>query len=407
MGKKLIERIKYWLQILLLPVYGFSFLIPRNKKIWVFGCGFGKRFADNPRYLYLYISQNCSEQIRPIWISKNKEIVNFLNQNHYEAYYYLSWKGIITCLRSAVYVFDNYSKDINFWLSGGATKVNLWHGSGNKKTNYDNKFDKIRHPNNLYEVWTSFPRRLSDEKPHHYTLATSEAMSSIFVSAFKTDSKHIIIDGYPRNDILFDECGIKNIVTKKENDLLDIIYKKKRDQIKIIAYMPTFRDSEEKLLQILQLEELNKFLDINRLFLIIKLHPKSKIKNKFANLKYTNIILADAEIDVYSFLKEVDLLITDYSSVYTDYLLLDRPVIAFHYDWELYNQNTRDSYIEHDVYMPEVKVQNMYELEGAILELLNVDRCKKDRISTRNRMFRYQDGNASKRITKRIKGILN
>ena len=98
---------------------------------------------------------------------------------------------------------------------------------------------------------------------------------------------------------------------------------------------------------------------------------------------------------------------TDYSSVYTDYLLLDRPVIAFHYDWELYNQNTRDSYIEHDVYMPEVKVQNMYELEGAILELLNVDRCKKDRISTRNRMFCYQDGNASKRITKRIKGILN
>ena len=124
-------------------------------------------------------------------------------------------------------------------------------------------------------------------------------------------------------------------------------------------------------------------------------------------MKYTNIILADAEIDVYSFLKEVDLLITDYSSVYTDYLLLDRPVIAFHYDWELYNQNTRDSYIEHDVYMPEVNVQNMYELEGAILELLNVDRCKKDRISTRNRMFRYQDGNASKRITKRIKGILN
>ena len=407
MGKKLIERIKYWLQILMLPVYWLSFLIPRDKKIWVFGCSFGKRFAENPRYLYLYISQNTSEQIRPIWISKSKEIVEFLNKNNYEAYYILSWKGIWACLRSKVYVFDNYSKDINFWLSGGATKVNLWHGSGNKKTNYDNKFDKIRHPNNLYEVWTSFPRRLSDEKPHHYTLATSEAMSSIFVSAFKTDSKHIIIDGYPRNDILFDECIIKNLVTIKENDLLDIIYKKKREQIKIIAYMPTFRDSEEELLQILQLDELNKFLGINRLFLIIKLHPKSKIKNKLVNLKYTNIILADAEIDVYSFLKEVDLLITDYSSVYTDYLLLDRPVIAFHYDWELYNQNTRDSYIEHDVYMPEVKVQNMYELEGAILELLNVDLCKKDRISTRNRMFRYQDGNASKRITKRIKGILN
>ncbi len=407
MGKKLFERIKYWSQILLLPVYGFSFLIPRNKKIWVFGCSFGKRFADNPRYLYLYISQNCSEKIRPIWISKNKEIVNFLIQNHYESYYYLSWKGIITCLRSAVYVFDNYSKDINFWLSGGAIKVNLWHGSGNKKTNYDNKFDKVRHPKNLYEMWTSFPRRLSDEKPHHYTLATSEAMKSIFMSAFRTDEKHIIIDGYPRNDILFDECHIDNLFTEAEKKLVETVCEKKKKQLKIMAYMPTFRESEEKLLDIINLSELNDFYNSKMLFLIIKLHPKSKIKNKIADSNYTNIMIADADIDVYSFLKEVDLLITDYSSVYTDYILLDRPVIAFHYDWELYKENTRDSYIEHDTYMPEVKVKDMRELEEAILELLTEDRCKVDRSDSRNRMFLYQDGKASERITKKIISLLD
>ena len=405
MGKKLIERIKYWSQILLLPVYWFSFLIPRDKNIWVFGCSFGKRFSENPRYLYLYISQNCLDQIRPIWISKSKKIVEFLNHNDYEAYYYLSWKGIYACLRSKVYIFDNYSKDINFWLSGGAVKVNLWHGSGNKKTNYDNKFDKVRHPKNFYEKWLTFPRRLSDEKPDHYTLATSEAMSSIFISAFRTDEKHIIMDGYPRNDVLFEDCMIDNLLTETEKKLIEVIYKKRNQNIKILAYMPTFRDSEVKLLNVIHLDELNDFLNGNRLFLIIKLHPKSKIKDKMTNLDYTNILVADAEIDVYTFLKEVDLLITDYSSVYTDYMLLDRPVIAFHYDWELYQENTRDSYIEHDAYMPEVKVRNMFELEDAILELLTEDRCRKDRISSRNRMFYYQDGKASERITEKIKSL--
>ena len=407
MEKRLIERIKYWLQILLLPVYGFSFFIPRDKKIWVFGCSFGMRFAENPRYLFLYVSQNCSDQIRPIWISKSKEIVEFLTKNNYEAYYYLSWKGVFSCLRSKVYIFDNYSKDINFWLSGGAVKVNLWHGSGNKKTNHDNKFDKIRHPKNPYESWTSFPRRLSDEKPHHYTLATSETMKSIFVSAFRTDEKHIIIDGYPRNDMLFNESHIDNLFTETEEKLVEIVFDKKGRQFKILAYMPTFRESEEKLLDILRLDELNNFFNRNRLFLIIKLHPKSKIKNKLNASNCSNIVLANAGCDIYTFLKEVDLLITDYSSVYTDYMLLDRPVIAFHYDWELYQENTRDSYIEHDLYMPEVKVKDMFELEEAILELLSKDRCKEERSSSRNRMFYYQDGKASERVTEKIKCLLD
>lgn len=407
MGKKLIERIKYWSQILLLPVYWFSFLIPRDKNIWVFGCSFGKRFSENPRYLYLYISQRHADQIRPIWISKSKEIVGFLNENHYKAYYYLSWKGIYTCLRSKVYIYDNYSKDINFWLSGGAVKVNLWHGSGNKKTNYDNKFDKVRHPKNFYEKWLTFPRRLSDEKPHHYTLATSDAMREIFMSAFRTDAKHIVMDGYPRNDVLFEDCTINNLMTEAERKLIEVIDEKRNQRIKILAYMPTFRDSEVKLLDVIHLDELNDFLNRNKLFLIIKLHPKSKIKDNMTNLDYTNILIADAEIDVYTFLKDIDLLITDYSSVYSDYMLLDRPVIAFHYDWELYQENTRDSYIEHDAYMPEVKVRNMFELEDAVLELLTEDRCKKDRISSRNRMFCYQDGKASERITEKIKCLLD
>ena len=236
--KKILEGIKYWGQLLLLPIYWFSFLFPRNKNIWLFGSTFGRRFADNPRYFYLYISQMDSS-IRPIWISHNKEIVEFLNENGYEAYYNHSLKGIWYCLRGKVYCFDNYSKDISFWLSGGALKFNMWHGVGNKCINYDNKHDKVRHPKNAWEKFKYFPRRLSDEKPSHYILTTSPMMSEIFSRAFQIPMDHVIEAGYPRNDILFEDAyrlqdkqysndsnvHIQNLYLPEEQKLMEHILK--------------------------------------------------------------------------------------------------------------------------------------------------------------------------------------
>ena len=148
---KITDRLHYWGQLLLLPVYWLSFLVPRDKKIWLFGSTFGRRFADNPRYLYLYVSQHRDELgIRPIWISHNEDVVKMLNAEGYEAYMYHSLKGIWFALRGKLYLYDNYSKDINFWQSGGALKINLWHGIPLKKIQHDNVFDKFRHPKNFW-----------------------------------------------------------------------------------------------------------------------------------------------------------------------------------------------------------------------------------------------------------------
>ena len=410
MKRKAVDRIKYWGQLLLLPVYWLSFLMPRDKSIWLFGSTFGRRFSENPRYLYLYLCQHKKERyiggrhIRPIWISHNKAVVQFLKANGYEAYYYHSAKGIWYCLRGKVYIFDNYSKDINFWQSGGAVKVNLWHGSGNKRTNYDNRFDSVRHPKNLWEKWKTFPRRLSDEKPYHYTLATSPAMKEIFISAFHTDEKHIIVEGYPRNDILFpaEECGIQNLYTKEERELLSMIATYRARGCRILTYMPTFRDSEKKLLEVLDLEAFDHFLEREKLFLVLKLHPKSRVKEALKGVRYQNLISADAEIDVYSFLGECDLLITDYSSVYTDYMLLDRPVLAFCYDWEEYTEHTRECYIDQDEYMPEKKVTTMEELMEGILAVLKEDSHKEQRHVSRRRMFARTDGRSCERLIRKI-----
>ena len=424
--KQIINGIKYWGQLLFLPIYWLSFLFPRDKRIWLFGSTFGRRFADNPRYLYLYVSQHSdrsSEQvrnsvseweaaghtyvedegckdIRPIWISHDKGIVDFLNQNGYEAYYYHSLKGIWYCLRGKMYFFDNYSKDISFWLSGGAVKVNLWHGVGNKCINYDNKHDKVRHPKNAWEKFKYFPRRLSDEKPSHYILATSPMMSEIFARAFQVPKDHVIEAGYPRNDILFEEAGVKNLYLPTEQKLMDYMEQWKSEGKTILGYLPTFRPSEKKFFEVFDLEAFNRYLQENQMQLVCKLHPKSACKEEFEKMNYSNIYNVPADVDVNGFLGKIDLLIADYSSVYSDYMLLDRPVVAFHYDYEEYASDTRDAYFDWDEYMPELRAYSQRELEDAILTVLQRDETLESRQKFRSKIYKDVDGRACGRLVK-------
>ena len=414
MKDKAINGVKYWGQLFLLPIYWLSFLFPRSKNIWLFGSTFGRRFADNPRYFYLYMSQLARDGIRTIWISRDKNIVEFLTNNGYEAYYYHSLKGIWYCLRGKVYIFDNYSKDISFWLSGGAKKINLWHGVGNKCINYDNKHDRVRHPKNAWEKFKYFPRRLSDEKPNHYILTTSPVMTEIFERAFQCKKGHAIEVGYPRNDVLLqdeDKPVIDNLLTDKENELLDKLSTWKSGDIaggckKVIAYLPTFRTSEAKFSKIMDLDRFNKFLEEKNLIMICKLHPKSAVKKEFENIKYSNIYNVSSEVDVNSFLREIDILVADYSSAYSDFMLLDRPVVAFHYDYEEYAGDTRDAYFDFDDYMPEVKATDIDELMKGLSEVLEKDRCREARTDSCSKIFKCRDASACKRLAESIFKLL-
>lgn len=401
--RRIIDGVRYWGQLLLLPLYGLSFLFPRDKHIWLFGSTFGRRFADNPRYLYQYVSQHKKELgIRSIWLSHDKEIVKFLGENGYEAYYYHSLRGIWFALRAKVYIFDNYSKDINFWQSGGAMKVNLWHGVGNKRINYDNEFDLVRHPKNLWEKWKYFPRRLSDEKPSHYVLATSPLMGDIFARAFQVSRNHIIECGYPRNDILYLKDTEDMLFTEEEKRVRQYIQKKCVEGNRIVGYMPTFRQSETKFMEIMDLERFNDFLQINQLFFVCKLHPKSKLRDVFEKIKYSNIYIINAEVDANSFLNMVDVLVADYSSVYSDFMLLNRPVVAFWYDIEEYLGETRGTYFDFEEYMPERQAYSMIELEEALLEVLHEDIMSEKRQRSCNTIFSYANAQTSSQLVEKI-----
>ena len=402
---KFIRRIKYWSQLFLFPVYWLSFVTPRSKKIWVVGSTFGNRFADNGRYFYLYLAQQQKEAVKAIWITRKKEIAALLKEKGYQAYYVRSLPGIWYCFRAKVYVYDNYTKDICFWTSGGALHINLWHGSGNKKTNYDNVHDYLRHPRSKREAFSNFLISVTNEKPRDYVLATSPMMQKIFMSAFRLKENHVLVNGYPRNDMLTGNA-VKNVYTEKENEVYLDMQEKHVQGNKILVYMPTFRKSEEKFFEVMDLEAFNAFLKEEKLVFYAKMHPKSKVKELFAKISYSNIVNVDADVDPYSFLREADLLVTDYSSIYSDYLLLNKPSVLFPYDFEEYSLDTRECYFPYDEYMPEIKVYTMEELMNAISAVLREDTGGEGRKALKDKIFECEDGRSCERLYKKIQGLL-
>ena len=399
--KKIIEGIKYWGQLLLLPIYWFSFLFPRKKNIWLFGSTFGRRFADNPRYAYLYINQFHKEDVRAIWISHNREVVEMLQKEGLEAYYYHSLKGIFYCLFAEVYIYDNYSKDISFWLSGGATKINLWHGTATKKINQDNIFDYYRNPRTKWEAFKGIPRRLSDEKPGHYVLATSKQMAPILAGAFHTSMSHTLVVGHPRNDILLRD-DLQDIYTVQECETRRQLEDFHREGKKLLYYVPTFRDSERKFFDVMDLQEFDRFLADRSYILCTKLHIKSKLKADFEQIGYKNIYNIDADVDPATILPYCDFMIADYSSIYLDYMFLERPAVAFPFDYEEYVTESRECYFDYDDYMPEQKVYSMSELIAAIDGIFKDDVCKEQRKVRRAFHFDDIDGNSSERLYQKV-----
>lgn len=438
MRDKIINNLRYWGQLFLLPVYWLSFFVPRNKNIWLFGSTFGRRFADNPRYFYLYVSQHSEIQserlkermeewkrgthawvedracrdIRAVWLSHNRELVRFLQSRGYEAYEYHSVKGILLALRAGVYFFDNYAKDINFWQSAGALKINMWHGIPLKKIQADNRFDKIRHPKNLWEKIKYLPRHLSDEKPSHYVLATSEFVRPIFSSAFRTE--HVLLSGYPRNDRLIADV-FANELTEAEwaeyENLLRFLDGGKHR--KMVFYMPTFRESESKFFDAIDLESFEEFLEKQNILFCVKLHPKSKLNERFRSISGISIRVIDKNADPCPFLEQTDVLVTDYSSVYFDFLLTGRPVVFFAYDLEIYLSDTREMYFDYAEFTPGQKAKDQVELQEAIALACkrekeeDWDESEKKRYDAmKAKVFAFPQGTASRKMVRDVKKIL-
>jgi len=137
--------------------------------------------------------------------------------------------------------------------------------------------------------------------------------------------------------------------------------------------MPTHRkEGKEKMCmsKILDLDRLNQFCMENNVLFLIKKHyyHNQEVENLDV---YTNIKdITQTEYDSQQLLKYADVLITDYSSCFVDFLLLDRPVIFYNYDHDQYVINDRDLYFDYDATTPGEKAKTFQELLSVLENVL-------------------------------------
>ena len=386
-----------FIKLLLILFYPLSFLMFRDKKLWVFGSS-GYHFRDNSKYFFLYVVNNHPE-IKPVWISRNKELVTELKAKGYTAEYYMSWQGIRYLLRAKLCITEAGVATINLWFCGGIKNINLWHGIPLKKVGIGNKHYYFPQEKNIPNIkrWAWFRIISFFERNPDFLLVTSEYYRDVMKTAFAAKDENIFIGGQPRNDVFFHSVeGAVTLDTQRESDAVDAAESNTN-----ILCMPTYRDSGEGWLTAsgIDLQRLNSQLKASNTSLWIKLHPQEVKNVETKKLQFSHIRMMEGNVDMYPLLKKFDALITDYSSIYFDYLLVDRPIIFFCYDLEKYLSVDRDMYFAYEDMICGPMVKTTKELFIALADLQNgKDLYKERRTEIRDRVYEYQDGSGSERI---------
>lgn len=394
-------------------IYGISHLFPRNKKVWVFGIP-GK-FVWNSKYLFLYAQTKKTSDIRAVWISRNRKLVEELREQGFDAFFWLSWRGIWYPLRAGLFVYDASVETINYWLSGGAKRVMLWHGIPLKKIERDvtkGKWTEVLLFNSkgltALAMRFLFPWRFV--KPD-FVLANSEFFRTIYASAFQIPKDHVITTGFPKNDVYFKDIpGAATGTDMKTLTLLRRI-KEKDPACRVVFYSGTWRDTGGEFFteRLEELKRVDEFCGEYNVFFFTKLHPLAQNMklpdSELALLK--NIVFINTNSDLDPFFRYFDILITDYSGIYFEFLLLDRPVIFFPFDYEKYVTRDRELYFDYTEMTPGAKARTLEEVLAAIKDVVGgKDEYQEQRKRICDLAYTYKDGNAARRVYELLKQLI-
>jgi len=334
--------------------------MPKQKNLWVFGAWFGQRYSDNPKAFFEYINLN-QKHIKAVWITKDRAIVEQLKQDGHLAYLETSYSGLWMQLRAEfAFVCQSLHDDLYpACISKKTTVVNLWHGLPLKKIMYDVFGEQ---PGNKNRVGRLFDF-LSPYEGHRndFLLATSEETQKTLSKAFRLPKERTLITGFPRNDVF-----INPAITEKERP-----YK--------CIYMPTFRGGVGTECDLFSqygfdFSKVEALLIDNNIQLTLRMHPvNSPPKLLVEQIRNSKSIYLDAGGDIYDSISDYDCLITDYSSIYFDFLLGEKPIVFAPFDLTEYKQRERSLYFEFEEVTIGPYCYNWNDVIQRLIQLKNED----------------------------------
>lgn len=290
----------------------------------------GQSMTDSPLYIFkMLVKDQSFKDYKHIWVIKPevdvaqfmvnipetmRDQVELVTRNSMA---YVKW------LLEAQYLITNSTFQNYFHKRPGQVYVNTWHGTPLKFMGYDIPGSKT----SLKNVQRNF--LMTD-----YLISPNEHTTNIFLDRYKLDGMYegvVLQTGYPRNDIL---QGVDDaLYTDLRNFGLKI------DQRPIVLYTPTWKGTSVtnpsgSMQQILA--EVNVLQDKNPdKQILVKVHPYA-YEQALNEPELVKILIPDV-IDANRILSITDILVTDYSSIFFDFLATNRPIVFYAWDKEQYD----------------------------------------------------------------------
>ena len=294
-----------------------------DSHIWLFSSTDNSHYNYNSRYLFEYVKENLPE-ITPLFVINDPELRNSLSSKYGKQYFIEteSIQGIRQALSAGVWFTSAGLPAYGTGLHKKRLIINLWHGVPLKKI-------ALLDPNLKKAARIYFKKIFSE----NYTciLTTSHKLIPLMARSFAVSEDKIKVWGQPRNDGLFQKNDCREILGQLFPDL--------PEYTKTVLYAPTFRDYGQVQLfpfKDFDQEQLEAFLEEKNMLLFIRTHVAEQGSAAPYLGKRIRFLGNEQAEDVTGILNIFDCLITDYSSIYIDYLLTDKPMIFLPYDRQQY-----------------------------------------------------------------------
>lgn len=386
MKKPDIFVINLLIEIFQLPFWWWQKIHRRDPKTWLFGAWFGKAYSDSARKMYEYVLEEHPE-INAIWITESESLYNKLLSDNKPVVLKGTKESKRTCLKAGYLFVTVTVNEFERLYINGAKQIWLWHGMPLKKVGADMNLSYTFKE----KIHLLFPQNKVNRPD--YFISLGKPWNDIMTNAFS--AKNVIDFGLPRNDVFFEQDitpFIKNL-----NEQFNYPLK--------ILYMPTFRDTQFKDKKAFNpfetfdfsMKKIETCLNENNAVLLYKGHFYDLLYQKNNNTDNSRFIILNESMysDLYSLIRDIDILMTDYSSVYFDFLLLKKPVILAPFDKEDYCSKSRALYFDYDQAIEGVRAYNWDDF----IKIINEKSYYTPSQNTREKYHQFQDGNSSKRIT--------
>ena len=335
-------------------------------------------FRDNVKALYDYLIENEFNKKYKIVCATN-DYAKFVQTQPQNVTFKKKWNGFVDYF-SAGYVFYCFGR-IPILPGKNQNVVQLWHGSPLKAASQ--------------KMLDSYS---ADKLFFTHIIASSDFFVSVLSQWFTFPKEKIAVCGQPRNDLLF---------TNTHYDF--------GTYEKLIVWLPTFRNSaqmgndssQKQVIPIFQesdFAELNEFLKSKQVKIIVKLHPVQNIDTyNTVDLEHFVLLSNDEfmrrKMDLYRLCSQADAMITDYSSIYFDYLLLNRPIGFTEDDIDIYAGNRGFSVKNQDECKPGFRIKTKQDFYQFVNDVVTEkDDFASERANVNSWANTYTDNKSSERV---------